>query len=134
MMGNLTVLEKVSVTEAVKGVVSRIEKVLKGAVDLITAYRKQGMIARRLNMGNKDKFESNATKIKDVTGDLMISLQIQQSSQLDILSRVVPVDPEDQAAQEFLDAHPDGQVKQTRFIALSCTSTLTHLITRKTQN
>ncbi|KAG2173668.1 hypothetical protein INT43_005088 [Umbelopsis isabellina] len=109
MMGNLTVLEKVSVTEAVKGVVSRIEKSLKSAVDLITAYRKQGVIARRLNLGNKDKFEANATKIKDITGDLMISLQIQQSGQLDILSRHVPTDPEDQVAQEFLIAHPDGQ-------------------------
>lgn len=113
MMGNLTVLERVSVTEAVKGVVLRIEKTLKNALDLISAYRTQGIISRRLNLGNKDKFEGCATKIKDITSDLMISLQIQQSGQLDILSRNIPVDPEDQLAQDFVSIHgEDGKVSR----------------------
>ena len=111
MMGNLTVLEKVIVTEAVKGVVLRIEKTLKASLDLISAYRKQGIISRRLNFGNKDKFESCATKVKDVTSDLMISLQIQQTGQLDILSRGIPVDNDDQLALEFVNVHgEDGKV------------------------
>ena len=119
MMGNLTVLETVSVTEAVKGVVLRIEKTLKSSLDLISTYRKQGIIARRLNLGNKDKFESCATKIKDITSDLMISLQIQQTGQLQILSQSIPVDPEDKLAQEFLSVHgEDGKVSICRRASL----------------
>jgi len=116
MMGNLTVLETVSVTEAVKGVVLRIEKTLKSSLDLISTYRKQGIIARRLNLGNKDKFESCATKIKDITSDLMISLQIQQTGQLQILSQSIPVDPEDKLAQEFLSVHGEDGKKNPELV------------------
>ncbi|KAI8582669.1 hypothetical protein K450DRAFT_226363 [Umbelopsis ramanniana AG] len=118
MMGNLTVLEKVSVTEAVKGVVLRIEKTLKTSLDLISAYRKQGVISRRLNFGNKDKFESCATKVKDVTGDLMISLQIQQTGQLDILSRGIPMDTDDQLAQEFVNVHGEEGKKNPELVQM----------------
>ncbi|OZJ04697.1 hypothetical protein BZG36_02559 [Bifiguratus adelaidae] len=82
MMGNLTVLENAAVIDAVKRVVARIEKT--------------------------DKFTSCANKVKDITSDLLISLQIQQSGQLEILSRHVPVDAEDKLAQQFLNLHGEG--------------------------
>ncbi|KIK52630.1 hypothetical protein GYMLUDRAFT_251005 [Collybiopsis luxurians FD-317 M1] len=54
---------------------------------------------------NKDRFASCADSLKDCTNDLMISLQIHQSTQLDILTRPVPSDPEDEAAEKFVAAH-----------------------------
>lgn len=102
MVGHLTTLEKIRVMETTKLVLQKMEQILKDAASLIAAYRKQGPISRRLNMGNKDKFVASATSIQNCCNDLMISLQIQSSGQLDILTREIPIDPEDQVAQLFI--------------------------------
>ncbi|KAI8910735.1 hypothetical protein DFJ77DRAFT_432830 [Powellomyces hirtus] len=105
MVSHLLVLKNVHVYETVELVVQRMEKVLKDAAALITAYRKQGKIARRLNMSNKENFITAGEEIQAVTGDLMLSLQIQQTGQLDVLTKAFPKDPEDDAAEAFLKAH-----------------------------
>ncbi|KAJ3032973.1 hypothetical protein HDV00_006882 [Rhizophlyctis rosea] len=105
MTSQLLVLKKVKIIDTVQAVVARMEKVLKEAAALIVAYRKQGPIARRLNVGNKDKFIGAKGQIKDVTDDLMLTLQVQHTTQMDILERAVPQDPEDDAAEEFVNQH-----------------------------
>ncbi|KAJ3051910.1 hypothetical protein HK097_007078 [Rhizophlyctis rosea] len=105
MTSQLLVLKKVKIIETVQSVVARMEKVLKEAASLIVAYRKQGPIARRLNMGNKDKFIGATSSIKVVTDDLMLTLQVQHTAQMDVLERAVPQDPEDEAAEEFVKAN-----------------------------
>ncbi|KAJ3289471.1 hypothetical protein HK104_007430, partial [Borealophlyctis nickersoniae] len=105
MTSQLLVLKKVQILDTTRDVIKRMEKVLKDAASLITSYRKQSAIARRLNMGNKDKFIGAVGSIKAVTDDLMISLQIQQTTTLDILQRSVPKDPEDEAAEAFVKEH-----------------------------
>ena len=75
---------------------------LQDVGSLIQAYRKQILIARRLN---RDKLASCVLAVNSCSNDLMMSLQIQQSCQLDILTRSVPVDLEDKAAQSFIAHH-----------------------------
>ncbi|KAF5392352.1 hypothetical protein D9757_001585 [Collybiopsis confluens] len=105
MLSHLPALKKIQVTDSTRQVIDRMNDVLKKAAALIQTYRKQGAIARRLSVHNKDRFTSCAGSLKDCTNDLMISLQIHQSTQLDILTRPVPSDPEDEAAEKFVAAH-----------------------------
>jgi hypothetical protein len=105
MLGHLSALKHVQVMDATRRVIERMNGVLKTAASLIEAYRKQGPIARRLNINNRDKFYSCAESIKLCCTDLMMSLHINQTGQLDILTRSVPVDPEDEVAQIFLTSH-----------------------------
>jgi hypothetical protein len=105
MLSQLNVLKTVPVIDATKRVIDRMCDVLKNAASLIQAYRKQGIIARRLNVGNKERFISCAESINACCQDLMLSLQINQTSQLHVLTRSVPVDPEDQLANKFVTDH-----------------------------
>lgn len=105
MLGHLPVLKRVPVMDVTRRVIDNMNGVLKTAASLIRAYRKQGAIARRLNIGYRDRFTACAEAINASCNDLMMSLQIHQSGQLDILTRSVPVDPEDEAAQTFLTHH-----------------------------
>ncbi|KAL2916621.1 hypothetical protein HK105_203733 [Polyrhizophydium stewartii] len=105
MVEHLSVLETVTVHQSTEKVIARMEQVLKSAAALIGAYRKLGAIARRLNTGNKERFASCAKDIASCTNDLMFSLQIQQTSQLNVLTRAVQVDEADEAADAFLKEH-----------------------------
>ena len=105
MLGHLAVLRRVEVMDVTKQVIDRMILTLQDAASLIQAYRKQSLIARRLNVNNRDKFASCVLAVNSCSNDLMISLQIQQSGQLDILTRSVPVDLEDKAAQSFIAHH-----------------------------
>ena len=105
MLSNVSVLRHVKVMDATRRVIDRMNNVLKDAASLIQAYRKQSKVARRLNTGNLDKFTSCARAVNDCANDLMISLQIHQTGQLDVLTRSVPIDPEDEAAQTFVTRH-----------------------------
>jgi hypothetical protein len=105
MTSHLSVLEKIQVMDATRHVVENMIGILKTAAALIQAYRKHGAIARRLNPGYRDKFASCAEAINVCSNDLMMSLQIQQTGQLSILTRSIPVDPEDEAAQVFIAQH-----------------------------
>ncbi|KAF8870588.1 hypothetical protein CPB84DRAFT_1801850 [Gymnopilus junonius] len=78
---------------------------LKDAASLIAAYRKQSRVVRRLSLSNSDKFVSCAQNINTCCSDFLMSLQIHQTIQLDILKRAVPVDEEDKAAQNFVRSH-----------------------------
>ncbi|KAF8586924.1 hypothetical protein K439DRAFT_1339637 [Ramaria rubella] len=111
MLGHLPILKHVQVMDATRQVVENMNGALKTAASLIQAYRKQGFIARRLNIGYRDKFASCAEAIASSCNNLMMSLQIHQTGQLDILTRSIPVDPEDEAAQIFLDQHGGQAVK-----------------------
>ncbi|KAJ3994813.1 hypothetical protein F5050DRAFT_1771633 [Lentinula boryana] len=105
MLSNLPALKKINVTDSTRQVVDRINDVLKKAAALIQTYRKQSAVARRLSVHNKDRFASCASSLSQCTNDLMVSLQIHQSTQLDILTRPVPSDPEDEAANKFITSH-----------------------------
>jgi alkyl hydroperoxide reductase subunit AhpC len=105
MLSHLPALKKIQVTDTTRQVLDRMNDTLKKAAALIQAYRKQSAIARRLSVHNKDRFVSCASSLKECTNDLMTSLQIHQSTQLDILTRPVPSDPEDEAAEKFIAAH-----------------------------
>ena len=105
MLSHISVLRRVKVMDATRRVIDRMNNVLRDAASLIQAYRKQGKVARRLNTGNLDKFTSCARAVNDCANDLMISLQIHQTGQLDVLTRSVPIDPEDKAAQTFVARH-----------------------------
>lgn len=105
MLGHLSVLSRIEVTEPTMRVVEQMNDTLKVAASLIQAYRKQGAVARRINVGNKDKFVSCADAIAKCTSDLMLSLQIQQTGKLDILTRGVPLDAKDRVAENFLARH-----------------------------
>ncbi|KIK62652.1 hypothetical protein GYMLUDRAFT_507321 [Collybiopsis luxurians FD-317 M1] len=105
MLSHLPALKNIKVTDSTRQVIDRMNDVLKKAAALIQTYRKQSAIARRLSVHNKDRFASCADSLKDCTNDLMVSLQIHQSTQLDILTRPVPSDPEDEAAEMFVAAH-----------------------------
>lgn len=105
MLGHLAVLRRVKVMDVTRQVIDRMILTLRDAASLIQAYRKQSLIARRLNVSNGDKFASCVQAVNLCSSDLMMSLQIHQSSQLDILTRSVPVDPEDKAAQSFISHH-----------------------------
>ncbi|KIK62615.1 hypothetical protein GYMLUDRAFT_260305 [Collybiopsis luxurians FD-317 M1] len=105
MLSHLPALKTIQVTDSTRQVIDRMNDVLKKAAALIQTYRKQSAIARRLSVHNKDRFASCATVLKDCTNDLIVSLQIHQSTQLDILTRPVPLDPEDEAAEKFVATH-----------------------------
>ncbi|KAI1316508.1 hypothetical protein EDD11_009921 [Mortierella claussenii] len=105
MISNITVLEKVKVIEPLKAVIEKMNDTLKQAASVIQTYRKQGAIARRLNMSNSQNFVQMADKITSCSHDLMLSLQIQQTGDLSVLSRAVPVDPQDEEARQFVQQH-----------------------------
>ncbi|KAF8574420.1 hypothetical protein K439DRAFT_1399034 [Ramaria rubella] len=105
MLSQLPALKNVTIIEPTRMVIERMNGVLKDAAALIGAYRKQGAVARRLSIHNRDKFTASVDAINGCSKDLMMSLQIHQTTRLDILTRAVPNDPEDQAAQEFVALH-----------------------------
>ncbi|KAJ3725669.1 hypothetical protein DFJ43DRAFT_1041470 [Lentinula guzmanii] len=105
MLSHLPALKNINVTDSTRQVVDRINDVLKKAAALIQTYRKQSAVARRLSVHNKDRFASCASSLSQCTNDLMVSLQIHQTTQLDILTRPVPSDPEDEAANQFITSH-----------------------------
>ncbi|KAL0950249.1 hypothetical protein HGRIS_010233 [Hohenbuehelia grisea] len=114
MLSHLPLLETLTITDATRAVIDRINVVLKQAAALIEAYRKQGKVARRLTLGNKEKFATCALSVNSCINDLMMSLQIHQTSQLDtILSRSVPSDPEDEAAQAFITTYGGDVVRES---------------------
>ncbi|KAJ4480143.1 hypothetical protein J3R30DRAFT_2586777 [Lentinula aciculospora] len=105
MLSHLPALKKINVTDSTRQVIDRMNDTLKKAAALVQTYRKQSAIARRLSVHNKDRFASCASSLSQCTNDLMLSLQIHQSTQLDILTRPVPSDPEDEAATHFVATH-----------------------------
>ncbi|KAF9912888.1 hypothetical protein EC991_007500 [Linnemannia zychae] len=105
MISNLTVLERVQVIDPLKAVIERMNNTLKQAASLIQAYRKQGKIARRLNMSNGQNFVNMAASIAACSQDLMLSLQIQTTGDISVLSRSVPTDAQDEAAKKFVQAN-----------------------------
>ncbi|KAF9331249.1 hypothetical protein BGZ91_012190 [Linnemannia elongata] len=105
MVSNLTVLERVQAIDPLVAVIERMNETLKRAASLIQAYRKQGKIARRLNMSNGANFVSMASSIAACSQDLMLSLQIQQTGDISVLSRSVPSDAQDEAAKQFVQAN-----------------------------
>ncbi|KAJ4501218.1 hypothetical protein C8R41DRAFT_806363 [Lentinula lateritia] len=105
MLSHLPALKKIDVTNSTRQVIDRMNDTLKKSAALIQTYRKQSSIARRLSVHNKDRFTSCASLLSQCTNDLMISLQIHQSTQLDILTRPVPFDLEDEAATKFVATH-----------------------------
>ncbi|TFK54529.1 hypothetical protein OE88DRAFT_1733178 [Heliocybe sulcata] len=102
LVHNLEVLRHVKVTDSTKRVIERMNNAIKDAASLIQAYRKQNTLSRRLHVGNRDKFVACAQTVNACANDLMLTLQIQQTSQLDVLTKEVPVDSEDEAAQGFV--------------------------------
>ncbi|KAK3842968.1 MAG: hypothetical protein J3R72DRAFT_367405 [Linnemannia gamsii] len=105
MVSNLTVLDRVQVIDPLKVVIERMNDTLKRAASLIQAYRKQGKIARRLNMSNSQNFINMAAGIAACSQDLMLSLQIQTTGDISVLSRSVPTDAQDEAAKKFVQAN-----------------------------
>ncbi|KAF9319971.1 hypothetical protein BG003_007656 [Podila horticola] len=114
MVSNITVLEKVKAIDPLVAVIESMNETLKQAASLIQAYRKQGAIARRLNMSNGQNFTSMAQKITACSQDLMLSLQIQQTGDLSILTRAVPTDPQDEEAKKFVQAHGGQNIINSR--------------------
>ena len=110
MVSNLTVLERVPVIDPLVAVIERMNETLKRAASLIQAYRKQGKIARRLNMSNGANFEAMASSIAACSQDLMLSLQIQQTGDISVLSRLVPFDAQDEAAKKFVQANGGQEI------------------------
>ncbi|KAF9352206.1 hypothetical protein BGX26_009929 [Mortierella sp. AD094] len=105
MVSNITVLEKVKVIDPLRAVIEKMNDTLKQAASLIQTYRKQGAIAKRLNMSNSQNFVVMAGKITSCTQDLMLSLQIQQTGDISVLTRSVPLDTQDEEAQAFVKSH-----------------------------
>ena len=105
MLSHLPALEKVDVTPATRQVIDRMNEALKEAAALIAAYRKQSRVVRRLRISNRDKFSACALSINTCCSDLLMSLQIHQTGKLDILTRAIPVDAEDIAADTFVASH-----------------------------
>ncbi|KAF9947725.1 hypothetical protein BGZ70_002538 [Mortierella alpina] len=105
MVSNITVLEKVKAIEPLIAVISKMNDTLKRAASLIQAYRKQGAIARRLNISNSQNFVQMAESISACSQDLMLSLQIQQTGDISVLTRSVPVDSQDEEAKSFVMSH-----------------------------
>ncbi|KAJ3319873.1 hypothetical protein HDV06_005849 [Boothiomyces sp. JEL0866] len=104
MVGHLTVLDKVPLVSATESVLEKMNQVLKDSATLIQTYRKQSKIARRLNLGNKDKFDSCFSSIEKCSSDLMFSLQIHQTQKLDELSHRKD-DELDLEAERFIKEH-----------------------------
>ncbi|KAG0329932.1 hypothetical protein BGZ99_010043 [Dissophora globulifera] len=105
MVSNITVLEKIKVIDPLKVIIEKMNNTLKQAASLIQTYRKQGAIARRLHMSNSQNFGQMAQKISACSQDLMLSLQIQQTGDISVLTRAIPVDPQDEEARSFVAAH-----------------------------
>ena len=105
MLSHLPALEKIEIVPATRQVIDRINEALKEAAALIAAYRKQSRVVRRLRISNRDKFATCAVNINTCCSDLLMSLQIHQTSKLDILTRGIPVDAEDIAADTFVAGH-----------------------------
>ena len=105
MLSHLPALEKIEIVPATRQVIDRMNETLKEAAALIAAYRKQNRIVRRLRLTNRDKFAACAVSINTCCSDLLMSLQIHQTSKLDILTRSIPVDEEDIAADTFIASH-----------------------------
>ena len=106
MVSHLPILEKIEVMPSTRKVIDRMNEVMKNAAALIAAYRKQNKIARRLSLTNRDKFLQCADTVNACCSDLLMSLQIHQSKQLEtLIQRGVPIDEEDMAAQTFVENH-----------------------------
>lgn len=105
MLSHIPLIQNMDITPAINTVVERINEALKDSAALIAAYRKQGRIARRLRISYRDKFNSCVTLLSACCSDLLLTLQIRQISQLDILTRAVPQDAEDTAAENFVSSH-----------------------------
>ena len=105
MLSHLPALEKVEIVPATRQVIDRMNEALKEAAALIAAYRKQSRVVRRLRISNRDKFSACALSINTCCSDLLMSLQIHQTGRLDILTRAIPVDAEDIAADTFVASH-----------------------------
>lgn len=114
MLSNIMVLEKVKAIDPLKVVIEKMNDTLKMAASLIRTYRKQGAIARRLNMSNSQNFIQMADKIMACSQDLMLSLQIQQTGDLSVLSRSIPVDDQDEEARTFVFTHGGQSVINVR--------------------
>ncbi|KAG7092999.1 hypothetical protein E1B28_009298 [Marasmius oreades] len=99
--------EGTGVDQATRQVINRMNNVLKDCTALIEAYRKQGIIARRLSLKNKEKFEGCAQALAGVTNDLLISLQIHQTSQMERMLNpnrlILPKDEGDEEAEAFVN-------------------------------
>ncbi|KAJ3267778.1 hypothetical protein HDV01_004037 [Terramyces sp. JEL0728] len=104
MVGHLTALEHVAVIPATELVLQKMDQVLKDAATVIQTYRKQSKISRRLNLGNKDKFQGCFTSIEKCSADLMFSLQIHQTHKLEELSKRKE-DALDLEAEKFIKEH-----------------------------
>ncbi|KAF8957276.1 hypothetical protein BDZ97DRAFT_1707181 [Flammula alnicola] len=105
MLSHLPILQKIEIMASTRQVIDRMNEAIKDAAALIAAYRRQGRVARRLNISNRDKFMTCAGAINTCCRDLLMSLQIHQTAQLDILTRAVPIDEEDAKAQTFVATH-----------------------------
>ncbi|EAU88653.2 hypothetical protein CC1G_01026 [Coprinopsis cinerea okayama7 len=105
MLSHLPILKEMEIMPATKQVVERINEAMKEAAALISAYRKQSKVARRLSLTNREKFTLCVDNVNTCTSDLLLSLQIHQSKQLDILTRAVPMDDFDEAAATFVEEH-----------------------------
>jgi hypothetical protein len=114
MVGNVMVLEKIKVIDPLRAVIERVNETLKQAASLIQTYRKQGAIARRLNISHSQNFALMAQKVTECSQDLMLTLQIQQTGDMSILSRAIPVDPQDEEAKEFVSRHGGQTVINVR--------------------
>ncbi|KAK7030367.1 hypothetical protein VNI00_014111 [Paramarasmius palmivorus] len=105
----LSNLPSISSSSPQRQVIDQMNSVLKETAALIEAYRNQGVLARRLSLRNKEKFERCAKALAEITKDLMMSLQIHQSVQIDtILQRSVPQDPQDEKAKRFVEQYGAG--------------------------
>ncbi|TFK31413.1 hypothetical protein BDQ12DRAFT_671884, partial [Crucibulum laeve] len=78
MLGHLPDVKDLDVSGSTQRVIQRMITALKDAAALISAYRKQGRIVRRLSLNNREKFTTCAAAITTCTTDLMLSLQIHQ--------------------------------------------------------
>ncbi len=106
MVSHLPILEKIEVMPSTRKVIDRMNDVIKNAAALIAAYRKQNKIARRLSLTNRDKFTQCAESVNACCSNLLMSLQIHQSTQLEsLILRAVPIDDEDVAARTFVETH-----------------------------
>ncbi|KAF9258506.1 hypothetical protein L218DRAFT_934715 [Marasmius fiardii PR-910] len=102
------------ITQSTRQVIDRMNNVLKDCTALIEAYRKQGVIARRLSLRNREKFEGCAQDLAGVTNDLLISLQIHQTTQMERMLNpdrvVLPRDDGDEEAEAFVNENGGEEV------------------------
>ncbi|TFK24663.1 hypothetical protein FA15DRAFT_694323 [Coprinopsis marcescibilis] len=105
MLSHLPMLKDIDIMPATRQVIERMTGVLKEAAALISAYRKQSFLARRLSISNRERFTFSVEAVNSCCQNLLMSLQIHQSKQLEILTRAVPLDEYDQAAVKFVDEH-----------------------------